>query len=266
MRLSLFASAFLYFLPVFFEKWAGSPLAKSSHSAFEPSGRELVLTLNNKDAVSAEGLGGMFSALAHDYRRITRGRRLVVGRISTGSIIAILWDHMAPYAHNATDLLKVVTGVSDLTKTLIATYEQFRAERVPLRAPLGSRSIEAIVKIAADSKCEVDLKYPVGGRSSLHLRVKPLEASQLRAKRQILLEEKRQLLPSRKQQRLLIGHIKNLPFQLATTSQAHAASLIEAFVAAFKGDELNQRLETLAQELEKIDRSEIAALVRSRIS
>lgn len=80
---------------------------------------DLVLTFNHEQPITAAQLGELFAALARDYRQFTSGRSLVVTRIESGSLIALLQDaivFLAPHLRTAVEVAKAIKGFE--TKTI----------------------------------------------------------------------------------------------------------------------------------------------------
>ena len=215
--------------------------------------------------------------MAGDYRRLTRGRHLVVGRLETGSIVAVFWDQVAPYASNALDILRGAKGVADFAKSVIELYGT--AKKISTKQDeqvgtfIGGRSVEAIIKIAAESHCEIDFDFSATDQPSLHLRVRPFEAIQIRAKNQALLSARQKKKPARLKgpsPQLALSDFGKVAGSLAKfpalESTERILAIISAFVAAFEHDDLAHRLELLANELDRLGRSDIADLVRAATS
>jgi hypothetical protein len=86
-----------------------------------PQTPQLVLTLRNERPILAADLGKLFTALASDYRRLNRGRTLVVTELHTGTILAHLQealDAIAPYAKTGLDLLKAAKNLKQFAEIL----------------------------------------------------------------------------------------------------------------------------------------------------
>jgi hypothetical protein len=128
---------------------------------------QLIITIDYETAPRADDLGELFVALARDYKDMTKGRVLVVSSIHQGSIRAILTDwalQAAPYIKDAVEFAKGAKALADFGKLLI---EQIKSAKSPepkkrgqprRRKKTGQRSIEAIVKIAAENGRAVRVK------------------------------------------------------------------------------------------------------------
>jgi hypothetical protein len=153
-------------------------------STDQPKIPELVLSFDNARPLAVADLGELFSAIAGDYRQLTRGRTLAVARLETGSLYAYLRDALnefAPYAKDALELVKAAKGVKDFALTLTGLFRHAKEHpgdlgELKLRRRVGERSIEAMVKIAAGSQSVVELHHETGDGEIIDLKVTPIEA------------------------------------------------------------------------------------------
>jgi hypothetical protein len=154
----------------------------------QPAPPELVLVLDNVRPLPAADLGELFSTMARDYRQLTRGRTLVVTRLETGSLHAYLQDalnQVAPYAKDVLEVVKAAKGIKEFARTLTEIFGRVKEHPSTLsqlksRRRAGARSIEAIVKIAAESQSEVDLHHETADGGIIDLKVTPIEAIRIR--------------------------------------------------------------------------------------
>ena len=119
---------------------------------------QLIITIEYETAPRADDIGELFAALARDYKDMTKGRVLVVSSIHQGSIWAILTDwalQAAPYIKDTVEVAKGAKALADfakLLKELITSAKSLEPKKLAprRRKKTGHRSLEAIVKIAAD--------------------------------------------------------------------------------------------------------------------
>src|SRR5262249_42862232 len=137
-----------------------------THRRVHPN--RLVIIIDCKPAPRASDLGELFTALARDYKDVTEGRVLVVTSIQRGSIIATLTDwalQAFPIVNAGVEGVLAAKALADFWDLLRAWINGANAEKPkkPLyrsgrKAP-GQRSVEAVVKIAAESGRDVRVKY-----------------------------------------------------------------------------------------------------------
>ncbi len=126
--------------------------------------------------------------MARDYRQLTRGRTLVVIRLETGSLYAYLQDafnQVAPYTKDALEIAKATKGIKEFARTLTEIFG--RAKEHPdtlgqLKSwrHASARSIVAILKIAAESQSEIELREKTADSEITILKVTPIEAIRIR--------------------------------------------------------------------------------------
>lgn len=154
----------------------------------QPTPPELVLVVDNGRPLAAADLGELFSTMARDYRQLTRGRTLVVIRLETGSLYAYLQDafnQVAPYTKDALEIAKATKGIKEFARTLTEIFG--RAKEHPdtlgqLKSwrHASARSIVAILKIAAESQSEIELREKTADSEITILKVTPIEAIRIR--------------------------------------------------------------------------------------
>src|SRR5688572_17087991 len=82
---------------------------------------ELILIFSFETPPRANEFGELFSALARDYRDLTRGRSLVIADVEHGSIIFKLIDAAiaaVPHIKDAVAVAHAVKGIADLVKAI----------------------------------------------------------------------------------------------------------------------------------------------------
>lgn len=127
---------------------------------------QLVVVIDYERRPRAEDIGALFSALAKDYKTVSRGRILVVASIDHGSIIATLVDwafQAVPYIKATVETAKGAKALADFSKLL---KDSIIAAKSPNSAKLPStgqrsvhRSMKALVKTAAENGCNIRLKH-----------------------------------------------------------------------------------------------------------
>jgi len=129
---------------------------------------QLIITIEYETAPRADDLGELFAALARDYKDMTKGRVLVVSSIHQGSIWATLTDWAlvaTPYIKDAVEFAKGAKALADFAKLLkeqITSAKSSEPKKLPpprRRKKTGQRSLEAIVKIAAENGRAVRVKH-----------------------------------------------------------------------------------------------------------
>lgn len=150
---------------------------------------ELVITIYYEVPPRAEDVGELFTALARDYKEMSNGRVLVIASIEQGSIIAVLKDwaiQAAPYLKDAAEFAKGAKALADFGKLLKEWVNGAKAgkpKRLPYRRgrkPPGQRSIEAIVKIAAENGHSLRVKHTNAKGEILEIEMEAAQAVQVR--------------------------------------------------------------------------------------
>ena len=152
---------------------------------------ELVLIFDNARPLAAADLGELFSAMARDYRQLTRGSTLVVARLETGSLLAYLRDaltEITPYGQDALTVIKAFTDLKEFLLRLKGLFGRVREHPGELkhRRRIGTKSLEAFVKIAAVSNTVVELHYEIGEGERIDLKVTPVEAIRIQELKTVL--------------------------------------------------------------------------------
>jgi hypothetical protein len=245
---------------------------------------ELVLIFDHARPLSSDDLGDLFTALARDYSKLTRGRTLVISRLEAGSLYAAFTDAVAlvtPYVHDALELTKAAKGVADFARTvrgfISPPTKDAGSEKLFNRgkkAP-GVRSAEALLKIAVNSGSEVILKHATAKGDTFEVHVTPVEASRLREQA----ENRRASLPAPENQVRLANpqlalemykpseiadSLARLYDERATTGQsADLQALIAAVSATLRDAGLGHMLEMIGNDLLGRGLHELAAIMRA---
>jgi hypothetical protein len=150
---------------------------------------QLIITIDYTTAPKAEDLGELFAALARDYKDMTRGRVLVVSSVHQGSIRAILTDwalQAAPYIKDAVEIAKGAKALADFGKLLTGLIRGAKSLETKALSPPrrrkkpGQRSVEAIVKIAAENGRAVRVKHTSPKGETLEVEMSGEAAIQIR--------------------------------------------------------------------------------------
>jgi len=121
---------------------------------------ELKIDIENIRPVYLGDVGVLFEALAGDYSRFTKGRKLVVVRLETGSVVAFFQDAVTfakvatPYVEGGVLLAQFVQALAKLWNRL-SHIKPGQTQKRP-RA-IGMRTIRALAKIADQSESEITL-------------------------------------------------------------------------------------------------------------
>ncbi|CAN5474951.1 hypothetical protein BH10PSE6_BH10PSE6_31140 [soil metagenome] len=247
-------------------------MAKQLTSSDRDQGDDLILAFYNEEPIEAGELGALFSALARDYRQLTRGRTLVVTRVEAGSLIVILRDLLSTVG----SLTEVANAAKAIYQFASAIYDLIQREKTddsvldePEQKPWGDRTIEEITKIAARSRSEVKARYVGRYGDSFELQVSNAEARDIREKR------KRRKPAARERQGRLAGPdaLQALPDpQGAVNSLINLRTLgagfeeirtmAEVLVSVLKSAGASYLLSQIASDLEIAGHSDLARMIR----
>lgn len=129
---------------------------------------QLIVVINYDRPPRAEDIGELFSALAKDYKTVSRGRVLVVASIDHGSIIATLTDwafQALPYIQASVETAKGAKALADFGKLLKDSITAVKAPNAVKSLPPTSgrrsvhRTMKAIAKTAAENHCDIRIKH-----------------------------------------------------------------------------------------------------------
>jgi hypothetical protein len=149
---------------------------------------ELMLRIADGRPLQASELGELLSALARDYRQMNRGRSLAVVRIETGSLLIFLQDAVLaakPLLSDAVEIAKGGKALLDFAKgieDLIGKKKTPSTDLAEGRKEGPYRSIEAMVKTAADAGSELTIKHVANDGESLEVHLTPKDAVEIRAR------------------------------------------------------------------------------------
>jgi len=152
---------------------------------------EIVLVIGNKKPIAADELGKLFQVMAKDYRRLTRGRTLVIARVSPGSTLIWLQDAAliaGAYAHNLDEISKAIGATRYFAENLSALWRYLKGDashstmRVGPQTP-GLKTVEKLAEMAADSKSKIDYEYEGPDGEKIRLKMTPQAARAMRSRR-----------------------------------------------------------------------------------
>lgn len=151
----------------------------------EPAEFELLIAIRNEVPLPAARVGDLLSALARDYRQMHRGRTLVVSRLQTSSLHIFLRDAyqaVEPYLKNAVEGAKGGKAIFDFAKSIReAMTRKKQLEAVPGSPKSGPhRSIQAMVKVAAETGSELTVRHVAADGSSFEVELTPIQAIAIR--------------------------------------------------------------------------------------
>jgi hypothetical protein len=161
--------------------------------------------------LQADELGKLFTTLARDYRKMNRGRTLVVARLKTGTLFAELSDSFllaAPFLNDVVEIAHAVDSMAKFAKTLWELHSVARDGKVAAPGEskfIGRASLDALADISANSNCEVSFEHKTKSET-VKFNITPLEAVELRERTKLL--EHRE---SERQKRLAVSHADRLP-------------------------------------------------------
>ena len=252
---------------------------------------QLAVALEGNGPFSIADVGDLFVAISGDYRRLTRGRALVIVDLRTGSIHALFQDvanlghaaieGAAPYIKDAVDTAKAAKSIADFVKTLQGLFGQAKAKPGSLkelrgRQAIGVASIRKIAAIAASTQTTIKVDFSAGGQVA-GLTVTPADG------RQIVEADRRQIAESENPvelQKLTVRPfsgsgpllpVSHLPptidralERLSLASDSDVAGLVAALADLLRSHNLTAMISDLAGELERKGMTRAAALMRAQ--
>ncbi|SED98271.1 hypothetical protein [Bradyrhizobium erythrophlei] len=138
----------------------------------------LLLTIRNERPILIEDLSDLLKDLARDYRKISQGRQLVVLRLSSGSLIALLHD-AAGILSDVNSLVTFGKTIAALTK--IALGGSAEAAKLLASRKAGTQTVKSLAKIAVTYNGDVEMTYrrSAFGKEEFDLKLSPREAEQI---------------------------------------------------------------------------------------
>lgn len=241
----------------------------------------LVIVFRNDREISAAELGELLSALAADYRRLTKGRSLIVSRIESGSLRLWLRELLdfavanAPlameYLRAARDLKRLYETLRDLIGTAKANPRQsdlFRNRQRP-----GLRSVERLVNIAIAAGGELELQYQGPDGESLKVKYTAPEARQIKEQVESFVpkrplpgpqyEVEQALEPGRRRVPATEQRLDELVDALALEDAQSVDIFVETLVSTLREAGREDSIELIAARLEARNLGSIAAKIRT---
>lgn len=129
---------------------------------------QLIVVIDYEKPPRAEDIGALFSALAKDYKTVSRGRVLVIASIDHGSIIATLvdWAFQAlPYVKASVETAKGAKALADFGRLLKDSVTAVKSPNFAKSLPPSSgrrsvhRTMRAMAKTAAENHCDIRIKH-----------------------------------------------------------------------------------------------------------
>jgi hypothetical protein len=149
----------------------------------------IAITFDFKNPIPVEEFGEVFTALARDYREISRGRSLVIASIENGSIIASLTDATlvaAPYVGGGLAAIAAVNSLATFAGHLEKWFGKAKSDSgakllfQKRRKSVGQRSVEAMIKAAANTSSHIRVRHATENGEILEVEVSPTEARKIR--------------------------------------------------------------------------------------
>lgn len=258
--------------------------------AEQPRGRsDLRIAIYNERPIEAAELGKLLNDLSSDYQRLTGGS-LVLARLETGSTILFLTEAalaLAAAANVAESTASIASAVEKLAtfakkiKTLIRGAESDPISEVVTRpkAP-GVRSVERIIRIAAERRADVEIEYEsdAGGvKEKINVRMTPSDAERIQQSVKLHRDEFQETkaiagpnsrrLGSSAQLALeeAVESFRALPSSVDRADFSQLDPLIATIVSVLKRNNAGYYLPTIVNTLEVEGRFELAAMIRKHI-
>jgi hypothetical protein len=112
---------------------------------------ELVLAFFNERPLPVAELGGVFQVIASDYRRFSKGRELVVYRLTEGSLWAFLRD--------AAEWISGANSLIEFGQNLVGLFKSLDSESSPPKRTTGLRTIETLAKTGSSTGSRIRFSY-----------------------------------------------------------------------------------------------------------
>jgi hypothetical protein len=145
----------------------------------ELSGEEgLLLIIRNERSIEAADLAELLGSLAKDYRKISNGGELIIGRLSQGSLIALLHDAAGVFSDMNS---LIVFGKTLVALTSIALGASAGASKLLNGRKAGTQTVKSLAKIASTYDGEVEMMYQRSllGKEEFHLKLNSREAKRI---------------------------------------------------------------------------------------
>jgi hypothetical protein len=241
-----------------------------------PEVPELILILRNERPIPTADFGKLFSALAADYRRLNRGRTLVIAGLETGSIIAHLQEAYAtfgPYAQTIWELANTAKHLKEFVEILRDLLGKAKddPQNVGLfqrkKSPPGIESLEALAKITINGGGEAELRY---SGEEIIARLTSSEALKIREQTKLSTREPSPPLGQRQMESdMFVGetHFDDAGriADRVVAAGPEAEAIIRAVASALQESGLGHVLETVAEKLDERGHPSLAVAVRASL-
>lgn len=146
---------------------------------------QLIVVIDYEKPPRAEDIGALFSALAKDYKTVSRGRTLVVASIDHGSIIATLVDwafQTLPYIAASVETAKGAKALAEFAKLVKNTITALKSPNAAKLLPPSSgkrsvhRTMKAMAKTAAENHCDIRIKHTEADGETLEVEMTTRQA------------------------------------------------------------------------------------------
>jgi hypothetical protein len=230
------------------------------HVPSEPS--ELVLHFRNQRPISAADLGELFSALAKDYGQINEGRKLVVAKLESGTLLVHLQDLynvIAPYAKHGLEAVNAANSLkkfSEVIRGMVFKAKEHPVQTVPLleKQSPGIRSVEKIAQVVLNAGGEVEYEHRTADGEEIKFRITSPEAARIRA------QQKR--LRGRRKGKTRLLDPDQIADRLAGTDASAVTAVIRAFASSLRDAGMGHVLEKVATRLDARGLHSLATAVR----
>ncbi len=228
----------------------------------------MLLTIRNDRPLLAPELGELLLALSRDYREVNRGRSLAVTRIQTGTILITLSDVLAAAKPYLMDGVQVAIGAKAIV-VFITSLRGLIAKRKGADHPAKHdtrkgphRSVEAMVKIAAETGRELLIRHVAASGETLEVDLSPADAAAIReqtrhVQQQLRIREEIPVMP--------VKSFADEIERIGVTDVSGLHPLITTVVRLLVQTGNERLVEMLAKELETRGYSEWAAGVRGAV-
>lgn len=241
----------------------------------EPVATELLLTIRNEKPLPAALMSDLLSALSKDYRRLNRGRTLVVSRIQMGSWWIYLCDMIQttqPYLKNGVEFAKGGKAILDFAKGIREAVGKAKGPEVHVNGGMHgvARTVEALAKVAIEAGSEIQVSQKSSDGTLIDVRITPPEALLIREiARQRALAEKPS--PSLLQTNNILRVSRGIDAKALADQLQHLAvegpatsvhPVLSAVLAVLRQDGNSHFIDALAYELEGRGYYDLAEIVR----
>lgn len=244
--------------------------------AHEPMPAEIMVAIVGGQPIPAAMLGNLIIALSRDYKALNRGRTLVVSRLETGSLLVFVQDAyyaVQPYLADGVSLSKGGKAILDFAKYLKESLGSKKKAGTDVGGKTGPyRSIESLVKIAAETGASVSIRHRSKDGEKIEVDVNQAQAIKIQETPYIVPEPRAfdhgRENPAQKHRVMSTLSLPILADRLAQLPHRQSASpdpMISVIVGLLTQAGVGYLVESLAAELEARGLFELAAAVREQV-